>query len=995
MSVINTNYLSLVAQNNLQKSQSALGTAIERLSSGLRINSAKDDAAGQAIANRMGSQINGLNQAARNANDGISAAQTTEGALNQINDNLQRVRVLTVQAANSTNSAEDRTSIQGEIEQRLGEIDRISRETEFNGVKVLASEQTLKIQVGANDGQTIEIELSLIDSNKLGLGTFNVDGSGAKPNDAATADSLTLAGFSKTGTVDGSDRYERTTTDTNNKAAASDVVSRMATNDTLVVAGANNGLGTAVGDTYTYDAGTKSFSFDVNDVSSTKAASFLMPAAGTTKEATITLGGTAQDVLIDSTGNISSTDNKALYLDNSGNLTLNGGDKLARATVENVTARMAAPATAVPTTSVTAAGANESNKVTFAALALGESVTVGGLTYTSSAGDAGADIAAKFAAYDPDDALTTAGFSGALDDGWTMGAAAGADLTLTSTNPGNPTNVSTSTLGVASAPAGALVTQAAGNATPTETTVTFGDLTIGQKVTVNGVTFEATAATVTKENLAAEFKSYFEGGSGTNGTFTPVSGDVTGFTVVDNTDGTITFTLDTKGALPGITASGDGSVAAVSTTGSNAVAAKNEVTFSGLAAGEQFTLTATGGKAVTLTANATMTADDVAAAFASALADQDALDADTRFSGSWSFTGANGWTVDSSSGTKVTLANQDAGEIPNATALTTSSRAAGTAPTVAQVVATPQKTEVTFGDLSAGQGVTVNGLTLTAKDGMTAADVATAFQQKTTGSYEGSAATFTGSFGSDFEVTSAGAGVLEVTAKIPGVSSAVAVSTPAAVGGGDIKVGGTTLTVDGNSFDVTGASISAGGLLTEAAGKAATIAIAAGDAAGSYSVATNGDVSGTGGTLYVAGDALTTDVTSQKTDTYFAHSNGNITDGAGNRIYKDAAATSGFSTNATSPGDATEDPLALLDDALATVDSLRSNLGAIQNRFQSAIQNLTTTSTNLAAAQSRIQDADYAVEVANMTRAQILQQAGTSVLAQANQIPQGVLSLLR
>src|SRR5690606_19583538 len=122
MSVINTNYLSLVAQNNLGKSQSALGTAIERLSSGLRINSAKDDAAGQAIANRMTSQVKGLNQAQRNANDGISVAQTAEGALNQVNENLQRIRELTVQAQNGTNSASDIDSIQQEVNQRLEEI---------------------------------------------------------------------------------------------------------------------------------------------------------------------------------------------------------------------------------------------------------------------------------------------------------------------------------------------------------------------------------------------------------------------------------------------------------------------------------------------------------------------------------------------------------------------------------------------------------------------------------------------------------------------------------------------------------------------------------------------------------------------------------------------------------------------------------------------------------------------------------------------------------
>ncbi|WP_392519890.1 FliC/FljB family flagellin [Salmonella enterica] len=172
--VINTNSLSLLTQNNLNKSQSALGTAIERLSSGLRINSAKDDAAGQAIANRFTANIKGLTQASRNANDGISIAQTTEGALNEINNNLQRVRELAVQSANSTNSQSDLDSIQAEITQRLNEIDRVSGQTQFNGVKVLAQDNTLTIQVGANDGETIDIDLKEISSKTLGLDKLNV-----------------------------------------------------------------------------------------------------------------------------------------------------------------------------------------------------------------------------------------------------------------------------------------------------------------------------------------------------------------------------------------------------------------------------------------------------------------------------------------------------------------------------------------------------------------------------------------------------------------------------------------------------------------------------------------------------------------------------------------------------------------------------------------------------------------------------------------------------
>ena len=184
--VINTNTMSLVTRNNLNKSQGVLGTAIERLSSGLRINAAKDDAAGQAIANRFSSQIRGLNQASRNANDGISIAQTAEGALGEINTNVQRIRELTVQALNDTNSKADRDSIQEEITQRIREIDRISEQTDFNSTKVLrgntaigtpiaaGAEISLRIQVGANDKEFIDVKIAGIDSNSLGLNSLDV-----------------------------------------------------------------------------------------------------------------------------------------------------------------------------------------------------------------------------------------------------------------------------------------------------------------------------------------------------------------------------------------------------------------------------------------------------------------------------------------------------------------------------------------------------------------------------------------------------------------------------------------------------------------------------------------------------------------------------------------------------------------------------------------------------------------------------------------------------
>mgnify|MGYP005811669501 CR=1 FL=1 len=160
-SVVNTNVLSLNAQRNLSRSDSTLATALQRLSSGLRINSAKDDAAGLAIADRFTTQIRGLNQAVRNANDGISLSQTAESALDELGNNLQRIRELAVQAANATNSASDRAALDQEVQQRLAEINRIASQTSFNGQKVLdGSFGSATFQVGANVGETIGINLT-------------------------------------------------------------------------------------------------------------------------------------------------------------------------------------------------------------------------------------------------------------------------------------------------------------------------------------------------------------------------------------------------------------------------------------------------------------------------------------------------------------------------------------------------------------------------------------------------------------------------------------------------------------------------------------------------------------------------------------------------------------------------------------------------------------------------------------------------------------------
>jgi len=305
--VINTNSLSLLTQNNLNKSQSALNSAIERLSSGMRINSAKDDAAGQAIANRFTANIKGLTQATRNANDGISIAQTTEGALTEVNNNLQRIRELSVQAGTGTNSATDLDSIQGEITQRLNEINRVSEQTQFNGVKVLsANAGKLTVQVGANDGETIDIDLQEISAKTLGLDGFNVNGKGVSANVKANVNDLTKAGATGTGPY--------TVTTSFAKVTAEQAVDAMQDGNTAVV-GAT---------TYKYDATAGNFTTTATVATGAPTTAFaatLLPTAGNKYSGTFTGASGSTNFEVDSAGAIT-IGGQAAYI-SGGNLTTN------------------------------------------------------------------------------------------------------------------------------------------------------------------------------------------------------------------------------------------------------------------------------------------------------------------------------------------------------------------------------------------------------------------------------------------------------------------------------------------------------------------------------------------------------------------------------------------------------------------------------------------------------------------------------------------------
>ena len=268
---INTNVASLNAQRNLGKSQSALNKSMQRLSSGLRINSAKDDAAGLAISDRMTSQIRGLNQASRNANDGISLAQTAEGALQESTNILQRMRELAVQSANDTNTSSDRASLQAEVSQLQSELDRIADTTTFNGKNLLdGSMNGAKFQVGANANQVISFSIASAQGSDLGTNRITSDGAAMQTAIAANATPPTANGGTATqvtlaGTYNGTGFDTDVTITANATAAEIESAVNAYTGTTGVVATATT---SAKLDTFSHD-GASSFGLNGTTIAMT------------------------------------------------------------------------------------------------------------------------------------------------------------------------------------------------------------------------------------------------------------------------------------------------------------------------------------------------------------------------------------------------------------------------------------------------------------------------------------------------------------------------------------------------------------------------------------------------------------------------------------------------------------------------------------------------------------------------------------------------------
>ncbi len=887
--VINSNLLSLNAQRNLNNSGSALATSLERISSGLRINSASDDAAGMAISNRFTTQVNGLTQAIRNANDGISLSQTAEGALQESTNILQRMRQLSIQSANSTNSASDRKALQGEVNQLIAELDRIANNTSFNGLKLLdGSFTSQQFQVGAESNQTVSVSVAGATAEILGTNRLSTNN--------ATDASLGASVESNTTTTNGAQVNVVQTAVTADAARDESIAdqtititgpsgnSSIATSQTVALTGDNKNakdIATLLNalDGVTANASTNSAAIDISNIANANGAqegdivSFTLDASGVTSSQTFTIGvnaaatqtayATALDAAVTAI-NAANSDSDLTRTGTGNSLTVasTSGENIG---IENFSVLDNASA------SLTfVAGTNEAM-----------SVKVDGtvVNYTSGASDAAA--AAAFIA-----GLTTAGINtayrvvdnadGTIDitklDGTALvldtfedGATADGSLVVAALNAGSGAG--------GGGGGGADLTLSTDNTetatvtavTAASDTITFGGTTVTETSGGGGATDSAVVTGTVTVNLEAEL------------------------TIQSTVNGTAT-----AGGLFNVAGS-----TAATTTGSNlgteGISEGNNVT------AQTLTIVGESTAAVSVLANASakQLASDVNAATAST-----GVSATATTTATLSALSANG-----------TVSFNLYGSNTNAIAVSAT---------------------VTTTDLSS----LVDAINdKTGNTGVTAAIASS-----------GSAITLTSSTGEDIS--------------IEGFEHSAAVTD--------------TDRTDGSSTAVTQTVTVTGSL-----GNAVVLQDGA-----NISDANDADSTVIGGKVTFVADSTTFNIQS------------NVADSAGSVFTGAAAGAQASTKTSVSQVDIStivgaNDAIDVLDGGLARVDSIRANLGAVQNRFESTISNLASSVENLSAARSRILDADFASETAALTRAQILQQAGIAALSQANAQPQLVLALLQ
>jgi len=860
--IINTNIASLNAQRNLDKSQSSNQQALQRLSSGLRINSAKDDAAGLAISTRFTSQIKGLNVAVRNAGDGIALAQTAEGALGSMNDSLQRIRELSVQSANATNSDVDRDALQAEVGQLVAEISRTADETDFNGRKLLDGSFSASFQVGANAGQTIDVSIAELTTDKLGSSDQAGVSAQGTANKLDNGD-LVINGEGIRASVSGDDKLSFTGKENSGIAKAAAINESSAETGVIATVDENVVLGA--------------------DVSA--------QAAGTPAAATITVNGV--DIGIQNTNNT----------DDAAKASTRGS------VIESINAK-------AEQTGVTASdGGNDGGVVLTAAD--GRNITV-----TSAATN-------DLTAYGLADSNTGASAAVQSQAGFTLTAEnANTDINISGGNGTGNGDIENSGLA-----AGAYSAQTA--------VTTSTDVTIGK----------------TEANVAA---------------FSPASGVGTAITAAANAAG---FDFDFDSLT---------TVADAATSGAAFTAINTAFSDAGLST----QITGLGPSAVAVAQ------DMIGTAFAAAAAEADGIerglqDGDLKVNNVQA--SASSSLDDTASDTTANSSKAESSGISVAAAINKSTDDTGVSAEANATVITgggPAPTSLRNGNDSADL-TTEKGDTLELKVN----NVAVTLTE--TGDYEKNKA-------------AAITAINEVSGQTGVIASDNGESlTLTAVDGRNISL------YAESSTDLTdGVAANTAGTLDGTADKGTDTVLLKTNIANfglsEANVGLNKSDNLAAADSVLANAQLTystTAVTSYSTVTLDSASAFELSNGtSGNKGLTDSGFVAGkfgggedgqaLSDLDVSTVEGANKALVAVDNAIAQVASQRADLGAVQNRMESTVSNLQITSENLNSANSRIQDADFASETAELQRTNVLQQAGISVLAQANASGQQVLSLL-
>jgi flagellin len=941
---INTNITSINTQRQLSMSQSTMQTAMNRLSSGLRINSAKDDSAGLAIADRMSAQITGLNQAARNANDGISLAQTAEGGLGQITNSLQRLRELSVQSSNATNTASDRAALQQEASQLLQEIDRVSNQTEFNGTKLLdGSFKAQTFQIGANAGQTINVTVGSAQTKDLGTGEQSA--LTAKGSSTAIAEGdLVVNGVA----IRGSSATDDLASYPNSSKAGSAIAKAAAINassaETGVIATADKNVKggatmmapptgvTPGGGSFTVNGVKTSDISLTSDLATNRAAvvQAINAVKGQTGVEAVDTGDDAQGVkLVAADGrNITvSSDQTSGVFDAS----LTG----VAMTSQSITG------TAVDTGPLTTAGTPGTPGTLGVGGALAVAVDDGAkgiisingintqeITLTSDASANQKDIISKINAVSDKTGVVASADTTTGSYAIQLTAADGRQVTTTLSQTASNTNDGSSFV----AAAVGLSAATTGNVTGAASQVTnYGSYTLSSDKEITVTAGTNTSANVSNAGLMAGSygpKVAYTSTTSNNG-LAMSSGDVR---INGSNIGESKSAYDTYSRYAGSVGIADGE----SRTAASAIAKSAAIN------------AVTDQTGVTATVNANVLKGE-------------GMSTGTVGTGTITINGVSTSTiaVDDVGGSAITAGQNRANVI-------------------AAINAIKDQTGVEAVDSNSMEG----GIKLVAADGRNIdvqfnnginsgnSGIGTSASGSTvTGNAAGGG--FTGPLDFSLNGVSISSGAVNITtatdaaALINQYTSRTGVTATTVASGANTELQFTTS--DGVAIQLGGNSLADLGLATTDSHAGASETTFA-----TYTLSSSKNFTvekGTTANLENSGLAV---------GTYGAGKNGQ-------ELSKLDISTQEGAVSA----------IAALDNALQQIDTNRATLGAVQNRFTSTISALQSTSENLTAARSRIQDADFATETASLSRAQVLQQAGTAMLAQANASSQNVLSLLR